>query len=172
MPSNWRDWLVFPSPEKCDVVYEQLFYVTDTREILHHFFLGADLVEINPELGMTPNEIARKCNKSRILLVLDIEHWFRKFRAFDARVGDPSPLDPFDKMVEGIGVLAPYISVVHVKGLGGAEQAIIDTLLHSPNRRREIDIVAEYPPLPRGSRAVKRHMAEFLEGMKTLVEFA
>lgn len=170
MPSNWRDWLVFPSPERCKWIEATLRGI---RVIHHRAYYSGALIELCPELGMTPVELAEECKHHNMGLVLDTEHLVRPIREFDQRKKGLT-LQPFEAfgIGETIEMLALYISVVHVKVLGWDEQAMIKILLHSPNRRAHIDFVAEYPPLKRGPRAVKRHIKEFLEGMKSLVESA
>ena len=163
MPSCLNDWIASPNPDKCAAIFNRL----PGREISHHFENAPGrLVEIHPELGMTPDAIAEKCQREDYGLVLDTEHIVRGFRENDPRYGLGSPLLPgVNAMETTITALAPHIQVVHIKSMTGLYM-LRD--LFRADHRDEIDFVAEYPPLLRGPWAVQSYMREFLIGMRKL----
>jgi len=104
MPSCLNDWIASPNPDKCAAIFNRL----PGREISHHFENAPGrLVEIHPELGMTPDAIAEKCQREDYGLVLDTEHIVRGFRENDPRYGLGSPLLP------GVNAMETTITALH-----------------------------------------------------------
>lgn len=184
MPSNWRDWLAFPTPEKCAVSTTTMLILHGHCFIAHSFdnnkiveLIGKEriLIELCPELEMSPEVIAEKCRQEGWGLVLDAEHLARPWRDFDPRKNQPHPFLDFEGGIfETIGMLAPYIRVVHVKWLTDDEREDVDKeiirWLLGCDHRDEIDFVAEFTPILGPPAKVKRHMSRFLEKMREVVE--
>lgn len=182
MPSGPLDWAFFPDPLTC----RQIVGGWPGQRIGHCFSQQSTLVELCPELEMTPEEIAAKCQTESIKLVLDTEHLVRYWRPFDQNFGKKyHPFFPRVNLSEGhmpdfgairvvIAPLAPHISVVHVKSVAGGsvDWKIISALMDSPGRRDRLDYVAEYKP-PRQTLlnpwAARRHMANFLQEMRVRI---
>lgn len=166
MPANWRDWLLFPNPNKCRQVFDRLRITNNAQPIAHDFETaaknGGRLVEVCPEMEMTPEQIALKCRIDGYTLVLDTEHLIRGFRENDERFCMPSPLVMDAGFERAITVLAPYVQVLHIKSLELKHHQIVRAFL-SRFGGDQLDIVAEYPPILGTPAAAKRHMTEFLE---------
>ena len=167
MPSCLNDWIASPNPDKCAVIFNRL----PGREISHHFENAPGrLVELCPELGMSPEAIAEKCRVEGHSLVLDTEHLSRNWRYFDPRKGKKE--QPFVSYRGGgipgtVNVLAPYIQVVHLKSVGEMSQTLVKCLFRAEHQE-QLDFVAEYLPLRRDPWAVRSYMREFLIGLRKL----
>ncbi|MCX6810278.1 MAG: hypothetical protein NTY30_00870 [Candidatus Berkelbacteria bacterium] len=165
MPSCLNDWIASPSPEKCAEIFDHL----PGRVISHHFENASGyLVELCPELDMTPDEIAFKCRTEGYGLVLDTEHISRNYRENDEKhAGMTSSLITGDV----VRILAPHIQVVHVKNTDpDLSDAVFVKYLLQSNHRDEIDFVAEFKPAMMLPGATRQHMFDFLCQMKQLVE--
>ena len=183
MPSGPLDLVFFPDPLTCRRVVKGW----KARFISHSFKMHRMLVEICPELEMTSQEIAAKCEIDNIQLVLDTEHLVRDRRPFDSNFGKkPHPFFPGVNLSEGempdfgairaaIEPMAHHIVVIHVKSVapGTIDRQIISALMDSPDRRDHLDAVAEYKP-PRNTLfnlwAARRYMADFLHDMRVCIE--
>ena len=178
MPSGPLDWVFFPDPITC----RDILSGWTGHRISHSFGPRSRLVELCPELEMTPEQIAAKCKADNIGLVLDTEHLPRDRRPFCLNRDKPHPFFPGVKLSEGevpdfgairavIDPLAPHISVIHVKSVvsPSLDWQIISALMDAPARRDKLDFVAEYKP-PRHTLlnpwAARRYMADFLNEMR------
>ena len=145
MPSYINDWIASPNPDRC----QQIFDTLPGREITHHFENASGrLVELCPELQMTPMEIAEKCRREGFGLVLDTEHLSRGFRENDTDNFGKQALLIHEIMInEAIDILAPFIQIVHLKDSTPDLQDMnfVRELL-SVDIRPEIDFVAEFKP--------------------------
>lgn len=122
-PSKFHDVLVFPSPVDCNRIEGQLSQRKIT-EVCHRFPLQqagrVRLVEVNPGLDKTAEEIAEACQKYRYRVVIDTYHLMRGYRPDEIalrpeRAGKPSPLGtkPYE-WKKAIEILAPYTAGFHL----------------------------------------------------------
>ena len=171
MPSSLRDWLAFPSPANCR---SSLFNLQDSypkaRAISHR--LDNDLVEICPELDLSPQAIADFCLLDNIGLVLDTEHICRQYRDNDE--SHKTKLSPLLDYSEGglncspaIDILAPHVQVIHLKNVWSEDDLRIVRRLMASSHQQRIDVVAEYKPTIASPAKTRAHMKDFLDSTKS-----
>jgi len=164
MPATPKDWVLFPSPPACRATERRL----PGETIDHGFRPGATLVELCPELDMTPEEIAEICHRRGIKLALDTQHLTRGFRVNDPRHNKPSPLANETNWRHALDVLAPHIKVLHVKAIDGLDREMVLYFL-SVAPAGLYDLVAEFQPNMESMRHQLRYLQNFLTGLKELV---
>ena len=181
MPSGLLDWAFFPDPITCWQIVSGRTGWTG-YQISHSFGPFSTLVELCPELEMTPEQVAAKCKADNIGLVLDTEHLARDRRPFGPYHGKkPHPFFPGVNLSEGqepdrgaikavVELVAPHVKAVRVKSVASdsVDWLIVNSLVKAPTRHAKLDFVAEYKP-PRHTlfnpSAARRHMATFREAM-------
>jgi hypothetical protein len=167
-PSTLIDWAAFPDSYEVEAVFERLA----GRHVCHNF--GEDwesrLVELNPGIEMTPYETAYKAWSEGYGLCLDTQHVLDLPKHYDPWFDDPIPFgQSVHQRIRGIDTVAPWVQLVHLKGVDGVHAEIVRRLLASPRLQPRIDIVAEFVPNPRMSedQAIK-HAKQFLASAKRL----
>lgn len=157
MPSNWRDWLVSPTPEICNTICDTL-RIRGIQRIDHGFGIKTSWVELNPDIvavSLTGTDLL--CHDHGYRLVIDTHHLRRPRRDDEAGQNTSPLLDDRGNWRLAIELLAPYVRAIHVNTTGeetdsdrDATNAILcHTLLCT--RRADVDeliVVAEYPPTP------------------------
>lgn len=166
---NPMDWLFFPNKQDSARVFSRL----PGQTIDHEFSSDGkpQLVELCPELLMTPEQIVDRCKRTGSRLVLDTEHLGRQFRESSTHYGQLSPLANDQTWRQAIDVLAPHIDVMHVKSTTGLDADIVRHFL-SRARLRNITIIAEYKPSKASLVLGFIYAHRFLVNLKYLCEAA
>ncbi len=144
-PSTLTDWGLFPDPYEAGRVFERLA----GRHVSHEF--GEDwndrLVEIKPEHWLSPYDLAYKAWSEGYGLVIDTRHLLRQPRNYDEWFDGPHPFGrTIAERIAAIDYFAPWVQLVHLKGVDGLHEQVVRRLLQSPRLQPRIDVVAEFIP--------------------------
>lgn len=189
-PSCINDWVVSPPPSGCRKIVSS-FRERGITQVVHNFDgVPNHLVEVNPSLDMTPEQIVNECMKTGQRLVLDTEHLYRGYRDDEVSVKPERAHQPslLGEPRYAAAILSPWVSAIHLKPIGTSvvdfvgldltldqeEKIICDLVLNCPTVDK-ITMIAEYPPTkamllsPPKSRDVAKRM---LEAMHQIVDSA
>lgn len=181
MPPGMLDWACFIDPM---IGRDILNSWRGCRHIAHSFKSSpsrrSGLVLICPELEITPQQIVGKCQTIGFDLVLSAKHLARERGSYSPNRDNPHPFFPtseghrpdYETIEMVVDLWAPFVRVVEI---GSVDKDSIDhdvatALITSPYRRDELDFIADYEKLLASPRATRRYMADFLAGMRQLVE--
>lgn len=173
MPATGFDWFGFPTPPSCRRAYLELLARTPRPRVVSHSFEDAErsggmLVELHPELEMSPDDIDLKCGREGYGLVLDTAHLCRGWG--DRKRKGPTPFWGYQSGLPGVvALLAPHIQVVHVKSVTD-EMAlkVVEWLLRSEHREK-FDLIAEFKPCKDSLLHPRKFMRAFNNGMRRMV---
>lgn len=161
-PSRVTDYIVSPSPRKCQQI-EQVMARRGLVQVVHDFDGVANhVVEIKPSPGLTPERYPIECDRFRQWLCLDTYHIMDDVSPYEISqrpelAERPSPLVGKNKdWRPAVIMLAPYVQIIHVhpedvdafvaNPFKTRTGEMVRTCLRFGGRQKKYALVAEYHP--------------------------